>query len=64
MREGGVSSNDVLGSGTSVIRGNSLVEDLDLQYIEVKTTILVKCMMQLVNLKGIAQLSINISLVA
>ena len=62
--EGGVLSDDALGRGARGISRNALDEDVGLGLIEVKTSILVKYMLKLgINLKGSAQLSINIAVV-
>ena len=63
MCEGGVLS-DALGSGARGISRNALDEDAGLGLIEFKTSIIVKYMLELgINLKGNAQLSINIAVV-
>ena len=59
-----VISDDAFGSRASNVSGNTLDEDVGLELIEVKTSILVKYMLELgENLKGIAQLSINVAVV-
>ena len=55
--EGGVLSDDALGSGASGINRNALNEDVGLGFIEFKTNILVKYMLELgINLKTNAEL--------
>ena len=62
--EGGVLSDDALGSSARGISRNTLDEDVDLGLIEFKTSILVKYMLKLgINLKTNAQLSMNIAVV-
>ena len=62
--EGGVLSDDALGSGARGVSRNALYEDVDLGLIEFKTSILVKYMLKLgINLKTNAQLSMNIAVV-
>ena len=64
MCEGGVLSDDALGIGARGISRNAFDEDVGLGLIEFKTSILVKYMLKLgINLKGNAQLSINIAVV-
>ena len=63
--EGGVLSDDALGSGARGVSRNALDEDVGLGLIEFKTSILVKYMLKLgINLKTIAHLSINIAVVS
>jgi len=62
--EGGVLSDDALGSGARGVSRNALYEDVGLGLIEFKTSILVKYMLKLgINLKTNAQLSMNIAVV-
>ena len=62
--EGGVLSDDALGSDARGISRNALDEDVGLGLIEFKTSILMKYMLELgINLKTNAQLSMNIAVV-